>query len=220
MDKSCLTRKEVIHNRLRVALLALLTCCLTGCITLPQRQWVATVSRDRFDDSVTKTVTFGLADESHVWQSTWNHYPFVALRNGELRVGVRSGGPVGMPVGDVQIRIDQNPPVTIAVSETPVDLVPKATEDSTVKTAEKAGKNADSARTIHSGAMADFTKILSPFTATTGTKAQDLLKQMARGRRMIFRSVGLNQPASTTGDVPLGAPFLAALKKAGITVEP
>ena len=64
--------------------------------------------------------------------------------------------------------------------------------------------------------MKNMTKTLSPYTATTGKKAWTILNEMLNGEKMIYRTVGLNQAASTTGEILLDKSLLKSLKECRI----
>jgi len=131
------------------------------------------------------------------------YYPFVGLRNGGAYIGIRSGGN-RIPTGTVQIRIDDNPAWTITPNETPTEFIPG--------TAPIAGGNAK----VSADAMASMAKIMSPYTAVTGSKANDILREMVHGKVMRYRTVGLNQAASSTGEVKLDDSLPSALREIGI----
>ena len=67
--------------------------------------------------------------------------------------------------------------------------------------------------------MKNMTKTLSPYTATTGDKAWTILNEMLKGKKMIYRTIGLNQAASTTGEVLLDESLLQSLRDCGIVKE-
>lgn len=60
-----------------------------------------------------------------MYKTSNSYYPYIEIVDKDLRVGVKSGGRYLIPVGDVQLRIDQNPAWTISTSETPIDYVPE-----------------------------------------------------------------------------------------------
>ena len=65
-------------------------------------------------------------------------------------------------------------------------------------------------------AMEATARSMSPFTASTGEKAQSILKEMRSGKTLIYRTVGLNQAASTTGEYVLDQSLDVALRRCGI----
>ncbi|MCL0251209.1 hypothetical protein M2T06_24095, partial [Escherichia coli] len=68
-------------------------------------------------------------------------------------------------------------------------------------------------------AMASITKTMSPYTATTGDKAQKIIQQLISGNKLIYRTVGLNQTGSTTGEYDLASmkeSLIAGLNQCGI----
>lgn len=138
-------------------------------------------------------------------------YPFVGYIDGELLVGVRSGGKFRIPVGNIQLRIDEHDAWTIMTSETPTDLMGIPT--SALPPIE--GLTPDMAAAVE-GTQKMMSGIISPFTATTGEKAQAILKQMLSGNVLKYRSVGFNQQTSTTGEVELDSSLRESLIQAGI----
>jgi hypothetical protein len=162
---------------------------------------------DRFSDETTCRVQpseaivddvysqFGVSSASRVFAI----YPYVERRKGGIRVGMI--GFRNIPIGETQLRIDQNPAWTISPSETPVDSGSPVV-----------GVPPEIAASVGNS----IAQTLSPFTATTGAKAQQILAQLRAGSRVISRRVGPNAAASTTGEITLGADFNAALSKCGI----
>ncbi len=144
------------------------------------------------------------------------NYLFVETIDGDLRVGVRSGGRVKIPVGDVQIRIDGRKAWTISTSETPLDYLPKATREDVTRRVKAMGGDADRAKATYDAMMATMVKSMSPYTASTGEKARAILEEMKRGREVIYRTIGANRAGSTTGRAPLDGSFHKALARCGI----
>lgn len=181
---------------------------LSGCQTVPGKLWVASVTTDQFTDTQTKMVTVGsFQSKGTLYTEAGKYYPFVGVKNGVTYVGIRSGGRFRIPTGTVQIRIDGNPAWTITPEETPADLIP-----GTVPAA-----NAPAG--VTNEMMANISKILSPYTAATGKKADDIIKQMSTGKVIKYRTVGLNQAASTTGEVNIDASFNEAIRSIGISIN-
>lgn len=180
---------------------------LSACapVRLSNKTWVAIETQDEFSDQITKMVTVGdIAFSDRIITSVGKTYPFIGMINGEMSIGVRSGGKYRLPVGTIQLRIDDNKPWTITVDETPVvtntplPTYPGANNEFAIQ------------------AMQNATKIMSPFTATTGDKAKSILKEMLNGKILKYRSIGLNQAASTTGVVALDSSLEEALNIIGI----
>ena len=128
-------------------------------------------------------------------------YPFIGQKKGQLYVGLRSGGTYRIPTGTVQFRIDDNEAFTITPDETPADLIPGTVGEAQETQAEM---------------MVNMAKILSPYTAATGEKARLIIKQMLGGKLLKFRTIGLNQAASSTGEAPLDTSLSEALVQVGI----
>lgn len=57
---------------------------------------------------------------------------------------------------------------------------------------------------------------MSPFTAATGEKAEKILAQMKTGKVLIYRTLGMNQAASSTGEYALDQSLSKALTECGI----
>ena len=184
---------------------------LAGCVSIPKNSnhtgslWVTVSSKDEFTDQTTKMVTVGERRSNHLLITQSLHfYPFVGVQNGEIYVGVRSGGPVRIPVGTIQLRIDDNPAWTITPAETPVFLAPNTPAV---------------VNSMQEQIMNNMSKAMSPYTATTGDKARRIIKEMVHGRRIKDRHVGFNQAASTTGEVEIDGSFIKSLKEIGINPE-
>jgi hypothetical protein len=200
----------------RIALLAITSVLIAGCQSTGTI-WTATSNQDQFTDVSTKMVTIGegLSNQLIVTKSL-KYYPFVGVQNGELFVGVRSGGRYRIPTGTVQIRIDSNEAWTITPDETPIYLAPSIPAALPQVAHNSSGVDLAS---FQAQAMQNVTKIMSPYTATTGDKAKRILKEMLAGKTVKYRTVGINQAASTTGEVVIDASFVEALRQIGIKPE-
>lgn len=192
---------------------------LSGCVSshAPRVEWVTMKKTDQFTDKSSCAVTVGsyyVANRAYTAQN--HYYPYIEKVDSQLRVGLRSGGKFQIPVGDVQLRIDQNPAWTISTSETPLDYVPEG-QLAAMQAAmpEDSGQQA-LASSAYKTAMETAARSMSPFTASTGEKAQRILAQMKAGQKIIYRTVGLNQAASTTGEYALDASLAEALIECGI----
>lgn len=193
---------------------------LTGCgtnLTAPKVEWITVRNTDKFTDKSTCAVTVGsFYTQNGVYTATNHYYPYIETVNGDLRVGVRSGGRFLIPVGDVQIRVDQNPAWTISSSETPLDYVPEGQLKAMQAFAPQDPQQQQIVTNAYKTAMEATARSMSPFTAATGDKARTILNQMRAGHSMIYRTVGLNQAASTTGEYVLDPSLEAALRQCGI----
>jgi len=188
---------------------------LAGCASGSGSIWKAVESQDQFTDEVTKMVTVGeWKNTSLLVTKSFNYYPFVGMHNGEIHVGLRSGGRYRVPTGTVQIRVDNNKAWTISPEETPLFLVP-----SLPKTPIAAPGMTELVEQTTALAMANAAKIMSPYTAATGDKAKSILKEMLVGKVVKYRTVGLNQAASTTGEVIIDESFVQSLRQIGIRKE-
>ena len=125
-------------------------------------------------------------------------YPIVEMVNKELRLGVRSDVLVELPVGDVQVRIDDRKIWTIASSETPPDYARRGDWNVTMDTVDRA-------------------KL--PYTMATGEKARAILQEMVAGTLLWYRVLGLNQKVTNAGWFPLDVTFRRALARCGISLK-
>jgi len=202
---------------------------IAGCAsTTPKVEWVTSAEFDRFTDKVACSVTTGsLYTQSSVYTYTNHLYPFIEVVNGELRVGIKSGGKYKIPVGDVQLRIDKNKAWNISMNETPVDVKPNAQVNAQMDVMAEYAKSLppeQQALVVNSykAAMSSTGKMLSPYTATTGDKAKAIVKEMLQGKTLIYRTLGFSQVynsgAGTTGEFVLDKSLLAALNKCQIKV--
>jgi len=178
---------------------ALLTAILCGCAT---STWVVSSKTDEFTDITTKTVSMNLNGGMYDY---FKLAFFASSRTNQIFLGVRSMS--GIPVGTVQLRIDQNPAIELSPLETPVFLAPSMPK---MPNLPNMPTNFPTFNTSQMLAAA------SPFTATTGDKANEILKQMIHGKILGYRTIGINQAASTTGEVPIDASFIVGLKAIGI----
>lgn len=195
----------------RIIAMSLAAVALAGCAS--GSVWKATGTTDEFTDKTTMMVTTGnFTAGSSVVTSSLKFYPVVRKEGGEIYVGLMSGGRYKIPVGTVQIRIDQNEAWTITPQETPVGLVPAAPEIALGLPPEQA----ELVKKAQAQAMENVYKMMSPYTVAGGAKAKAILKQMVTGQTLKFRTVGVNQAASTTGEVALDESLAQSLKTIGI----
>ena len=202
-------------------ILVLLISTLAGCAGNAVKQnWVVVRDTDQFTDKTTCTVTTGSFYSSDNIYTLNNHfYPFVQKAGSVILVGVQSGGKFKIPVGTIQLRIDSKSAWTITSAETPI-LASSANMNSQpiVYPANVTDEQKKLIDATYKNSMDNATKTMSPFTATTDAKANQILKEMLQGHKLIYRIVGLNQAASTTGEVQLDASLKVALNQCGITL--
>ncbi|MNT31147.1 hypothetical protein D3C72_1669720 [compost metagenome] len=123
-----------------------------------------------------------------------------------------SGGRFKIPVGTVQLRIDQNEAWTITPQETPVSMMPAAPQYALNLPPEQAAL----VKQTQDQAMLNITQMMSPYTVTGGEKAKKILKQMLSGQNLKYRTVGINQAASTTGQTVIDPSLAESLRLIGI----
>jgi len=195
----------------RIVLLSMFAFALCGCAS--GAVWKATGSTDEFTDKTTMMVTTGdFSAAGSIVTSSLKFYPVVRKEEGQIYVGLMSGGRFKIPVGTVQLRIDQNEAWTITPQETPVSSMPAAPQYVLNLPPEQAAivKNAQEQ------AMINATQMMSPYTIAGGDKAKKILRQMLSGKVLKYRVVGVNQAASTTGEVELDPSLAESLRLIGI----
>lgn len=200
----------------RLLLAASAMAVLSGCATTPLPTWGALDRLDRFTDQSSCRVTLVTAIQTDAYRPHLRYYPFVERRGSEIRVGVMANPRLPLPVGAVQVRINDNTAWTIDASETPLDTQGTAPlpldayipADATPAQVEAIRRSAEAMSSTVNQAM-------SPYTAVTGAKADQILAQMKTGSRVIYRTLGANS-SSTTGEAVLGPQFNQALTRCGI----
>lgn len=207
-----------------IACAGLLALALAGCATtegvgFSGPQWVVTQQRDAFNDSITKMVTFGdYSTSSGIITRNFRYYPFVGTYNGELFVGLRSGGKQPIPTGTVQIRVDDQPAWTITPSDTPLYLLPPVNQAAGASVPGVSPELNAQVKALTEQSMQQVARSMSPFTAVTGDKAKQLVGQMLAGKRIIFRVVGINQSASTAGQAEIDQSFINGVQSLGLNI--
>jgi len=142
-------------------------------------------------------------------------YPVVRKEGDEIYVGLMSGGRFKIPVGTVQMRIDQNEAWTITPQETPISMMPAAPQYALNLPPEQAAL----LKQTQDQTMLNVTQMMSPYTVTGGEKAKKILKQMLAGQTLKYRTVGINQAASTTGEAVIDPTLAESLRAIGINPE-
>lgn len=185
---------------------------LGGCAGSKQT-WKATATTDEFTDKTTMMVTTGdSGNASWIVTRPAYYYPVIRKECDELFVGVMSGGRFKLPVGTVQLRIDQHEAWTITPQETPVSLAPAVVPIGVTVT----GEQAEIVRNAQEQAMKAASQMMSPYTVATGDKARQIIRQLLTGQKLRYRIVGINQAASTTGEAVIDASLAQSLRSIGI----
>ncbi|MFM2657482.1 hypothetical protein [Vibrio owensii] len=191
---------------------------LAGCTSSqPVVKWISVKNTDEFTDVYSCKITVGsLYTNKNVYTEVGKYYPFIEQVDGQLRVGLQSGGQYKIPVGNAQLRIDSNKTWDISTSETPLDIDPTF---SNFKPAYLDNLSDDQKVMIsasYESAMEVSAQAMSPFTAATGEKAEKIVKEMLAGKSLKYRTIGLNQAASSTGVYDLDMSLQNALIDCGI----
>lgn len=191
---------------------------LAGCASnQPEVKWISVKNTDEFTDASSCKVTVGsLYTNKNVYTEMGKYYPFIEQVNGQLRVGLQSGGQYKIPVGNAQLRIDSNKAWDISTSETPLDLAPTFANFKPAYLDNLSDDQKAMVAASYESAMEVSAQAMSPFTATTGEKAEKIVKEMLAGKSLKYRTVGLNQAASSTGVYDLDMSLQNALIDCGI----
>lgn len=198
----------------RIILIISVVLLFTGCASMSKSKdtWFALKQTDEFTDKMTCMVTAG---DVYKWKGA--HYnasgvlPYIEMKNGELRLGLRRGGRLKAPLGDVQLRVDKHDAWVISTAETPIDAMP-------TNPAFAAMQGNPHAQKAYDTTMSAMTRSMSPYTTATGEKAEKILAQMLNGEIVKFRTFGFNKATSTTGHVVLDASLPKALAECGVSV--
>lgn len=194
--------------------LAIMT-LVTGCASNP---WEVSSTQDEFTDQRFCRVVYGSDFQKGFVKGMGgiHYYPFVENGSDGIIFGIHND--YNIPVGNIQIRIDGNKFIEILHSETPLRFSSNAmkVDMSYMKSIE--GIDADAMQKSMNEAMENVQKISSPYTATTGEKAKQIVSQLRHGSVLKLRIMGFgaNSVASTTGEYKLGEGFRNALTKCGI----
>ncbi|AZL68208.1 hypothetical protein EJA05_10895 [Pseudomonas oryziphila] len=185
---------------------------LGGC-AVSKPTWRATSSTDESTNKMTMMVSTGDTDSAS-WFFTRPVYYFPVIRKDgdELLVGVMSGGRVRLPVGTVQLLVDQHEAWTITPQENPLSLSPAVFQ----KDVTDSGEHAEIVKNAEKQAMDAATQMMSPYTLASGEKAKQIIRDLVAGQKLQYRIVAIDQAASTTGEAVIDRSFSQALRAIGI----
>ena len=195
---------------MKQVLLSVLVLFLSACAST---NWSAKNYQDEFTDEKTCRVVYGTDFGKGIVKGMGgiHYYPFI--ENGPDGVVFGIHNDYDVPVGDVQIRVDGNSFIAISQSETPLRFSPSAYEIDTSYMKDIEGIDAEAMQNSMNANMENVQKMSSPYTATTGEKAEKIISQLRVGKIMKMRIIGfgVNSVASTTGEYKLGEEFGQAL---------
>jgi hypothetical protein len=196
-------------------LLSVLVLFLSACAST---NWSAKNYQDEFTDQKTCRVVYGTDFGKGIVKGMGgiHYYPFIEIGPDGVVFGIHNDYDV--PVGDVQIRVDGNSFIAISQSETPLRLSSSAYEIDTSYMKDIEGIDAEAMQNSMNATMENVQKMSSPYTATTGEKAEKIISELRVGKMMKMRIIGfgVNSAASTTGEYALGEEFRQALAGCGI----
>ncbi|MNJ34487.1 hypothetical protein D3C77_292020 [compost metagenome] len=200
---------ELVMKRIIAAMVTAVA--LSGCAAGPT--WQATGTTDEFTDKTTMMVTTGdFPASGSIVTRSMHFYPVIRKEGEEIYVGLMSGGRFKIPVGTVQLRIDQNEAWTITPQETPVSLMPASPQYALNLPPEQAAM----VKSAQDQAMLNVSQMMSPYTVAGGDKARKILRQMLAGQTLKYRTVGINQAASTTGETLIDPTLTESLRLIGV----
>jgi len=195
---------------MKQVLLSVLVLFLSACAST---NWSAKNYQDEFTDEKTCRVVYGTDFGKGIVKGMGgiHYYPFI--ENGPDGVVFGIHNDYDVPVGDVQIRVDENGSIAISQSETPLRLASSAYEVDTSYMKGIEGIDAEAMQNSMNATMENVRKMSSPYTATTGEKAEKIISQLRVGKIMKMRIIGfgVNSVASTTGEYALGEELRQAL---------
>lgn len=195
---------------LSVFILSLSACASTN--------WSVKNYQDEFTDQKSCRVVYGTDFGKGIVKGMGgiHYYPFI--ENGPDGVIFGIYNDYNIPVGDVQIRIDGNSFIAISQSETPLRLASSTYEVDMSYMKNIEGIDAEEMQNSINATMENAQKMSSPYTATTGEKAEKIIGQLRVGKVLKMRIVGFgaNSVASTTGEYALGEDIRQALTGCGI----
>lgn len=179
------------------------------------KDWNAVRRVDPFTDSHSCRVEpGGRFSRSAVRQlagSYLSYYFYAERRNAEIRAGVFAEP--SLPIsGDVQIRVDDHPMITITAADTPIDAAP------TVPMAALDALPPDQRAALQAQMRATLA-VASPYRALIGERAALLIEEILAGKVTIARTVGINAATSSIAEWRPDKDLRAALLECGILGE-
>jgi type IV pilus biogenesis protein CpaD/CtpE len=196
-------------------LLTVLVLLLTACAST---NWSTRNYQDEFTDQKTCRVVYGTDFGKGIVKGMGgiHYYPFIENGPDGVVFGIHNDYEV--PVGDVQIRVDGNSFIAISPSETPLRFSSSAYQIDTSYMKDIEGIDSEAMQNSMKASMENVQKMSSPYTATAGEKAEEIISQLRVGKMMKMRIIGfgVNSVASTTGEYTLGEDLRQALAACGI----
>lgn len=202
---------------------------IAGCTSNPiipsKITWISSKTTDEFSDKQTCIATVGsIYTVSGAYTETGKLYPFIQTLDGKIIVGVKSGGTINMPVGNIQLRIDNNKAWDISTSETPANptnlpgymqgtLLPTSVYTQNLPEEQK-----EVIENAYKTVMTQTTKLMSPYTAASGEKAESIINEMLNGKILIYRTKGFTGTSSNTGQYTLDSSLAKAMDGCGIEI--
>ncbi|WP_434703009.1 hypothetical protein J3P85_19100 [Pseudomonas sp. Z1-12] len=186
--------------------IAIAIAMLSGCSTGPI--WKISSETDVFSKRTSTIVTLGNYTAGTSILNISNVLPVVRKEKEGIYVGLMSDGDVPIPIVTAQIWIDQNEIWTISSQETPIILAKPSLayvlgpQPKLIKQAQAQGLNVN--------------KVTGGCAVAGGDKAKAILKQMLTGRVLKFRTVDIDNAASSTQEVVLDESFFKSLKSIGV----
>ena len=196
----------------------LLLLCCTSCVVMYPAKWEAITVIDELTGEQTCRVRALSPMQTHS-----SFYPIVDMANDEVRVGMHSPDENPLPVGDIQLQVDNHYRFLIKQTDMPyylqqqVDITPRilAGHGPYLNNSKRAQR--DQLQLSFSTSTAKALNTTSPYTVATGNIAKHLFNLMLTGDFLEYKVFATTQHGTTSGRYPLDANFLKSLQQCGIS---
>ena len=197
----------------KAAVVIVSTIVLSACSST---MWNAKTTVDEFTDETRCKVSVGSDFGKDVAKSFGgiHYYPFIARAKDEIIFGIEND--YNLPLGDAQVRVDDNAMIEISAADTPVILAPKQPTVDMSYLKGTPGLDSEALQKSVTDMTANIQKYSSPFRAVSGEKAREIIKQLLNGKSLKVRIIGVNQVNSTTGEWEMDGSLPNALAECGI----
>lgn len=191
------------------------TCILFASISPAEaKRWNAVHRIDKFTDIESCRVEPGGAFSRSMIRGALGaaitfHF-FVEKRGDEIRAGLFSEPAIPIS-GDVQIRVDDQPVVTITAADTPIDAAPQ------MPSLSLEGLSAEQRANIENVQRSTLA-LASPYRALTGDRALDLIRAVVGAHIIRTRTIGINIATSTSAEWKPHPDLKAAIAECGIAL--
>ncbi|WP_305407869.1 hypothetical protein [Photobacterium leiognathi] len=192
--------------------------CSSSCVVMYPAQWEAITVIDELTGEQTCRVRALSPMQTHS-----SFYPMVDMANGHIRVGMHSPDENPLPVGDIQLQIDNHYRFLIKQADMPyylqqqIDITPRILAGHGPYLNHSKRAQRDQLQLSFSTATAKALASRSPYTVATGNNAKHLFDLMLMGDFLEYKILATELHASTSGRYPLNRDFLNSLQQCGIS---